>query len=63
MRTTVVFDVNETLLDLAALDEHFERIFGDAAVRSRWFALVLRNAMTLTITGDYADFVTVGRLP
>jgi hypothetical protein len=25
-----VFDVNETLLDLAGLDPHFERAFGDA---------------------------------
>ena len=29
MRRVQVFDVNETLLDLAALDPHFERIFGD----------------------------------
>jgi hypothetical protein len=28
MRRVQVFDVNETLLDLAALDPHFERIFG-----------------------------------
>src|SRR5215216_2723962 len=27
-----VFDVNETLLDLAGLDPHFERIFGDHAM-------------------------------
>lgn len=60
MTDVVVFDVNETLLDLQVLDEHFERVFGDAAVRDRWFGLVLRNAMTLTITGDYTDFVDVG---
>lgn len=28
-----VFDVNETLLDLRALDPQFERVFGDASVR------------------------------
>lgn len=61
MRTTVVFDVNETLLDLAELDVHFKRIFGDATVRRRWFDLVLRNAMALTITGGYVDFVAVAR--
>ncbi len=33
MATVCVFDVNETLLDLAALDPNFERIFGDASVR------------------------------
>jgi 2-haloacid dehalogenase len=56
----LVFDVNETLLDLRDLDPHFEQIFGDAAVRRTWFGLVLRNALTLTIIGDYRDFVAVG---
>ena len=60
MHGVLVFDVNETLLDLRVLDSVFERIFGDADVRKQWFGLVLRNAMTLTITGDYSDFVTVG---
>ncbi len=60
MAQVLVFDVNETLLDLGVLDPHFERVFGDAAVRKQWFGLVLRNAMTLTITGDFTDFVTVG---
>jgi 2-haloacid dehalogenase len=60
MSTVLVFDVNETLLDLRALDPHFERMFGDARVRNEWFGMVLRNAMALTITGDYSDFVTVG---
>ena len=55
----LVFDVNETLLDLAALDADFEEMFGDAGLRSVWFSLVLRNAMTLTITGDENDFVSV----
>jgi hypothetical protein len=32
-----VFDVNETLLDLAALDPHFERAFGDPGAREAWF--------------------------
>lgn len=56
----VTFDVNETLLDLAALDGLFERIFGDPAVRVEWFGTVLRNAMAITITGDRSDFVTIG---
>ncbi len=54
-----VFDVNETLLDLGALDEWFTAMFGDPAVRETWFSLVLRNAMCLTITDDGSDFLTV----
>ena len=60
MARVLVFDVNETLLDLRVLDPIFERIFGDAAVRRQWFGLVLRNAMTSTIVGEHHDFVTVG---
>lgn len=60
MASTLVFDVNETLLDLGALDPDFERIFGDAGVRKTWFGLVLRNALTLTVLNSYTDFVSVG---
>jgi 2-haloacid dehalogenase len=58
--SVVVFDVNETLLDLGALDGHFERLFGEAEVRKEWFGLVLRNALTLTTLGDYSGFTEVG---
>jgi 2-haloacid dehalogenase len=33
MARVCVFDVNETLLDLGALDPHFERVFSDASAR------------------------------
>jgi 2-haloacid dehalogenase len=56
-----VFDVNETLLDLAALDGEFERVFGDRGVRTAWFGQLLQSAMVATITGAYTDFGTVGR--
>ena len=59
MGRVLVFDVNETLLDLSVLDPIFERTFGDAKVRRQWFGLVLRNAMTLTIIGEHRDFVEV----
>jgi 2-haloacid dehalogenase len=52
----LVFDVNETLLDLAALDPHFARVFGDAKVRREWFGTMLQSAMLFTITGPYVDF-------
>jgi 2-haloacid dehalogenase len=61
MRRMCVFDVNETLLDLAALDPHFERVFGDAGMRRAWFGQLLESALTATVTGAYADFATIGR--
>jgi len=55
MKKLIVFDVNETLLDLKALDPHFERVFGNASVRTSWFATVLRNSLVATVTGLYDD--------
>jgi 2-haloacid dehalogenase len=61
MAPVCVFDVNETLLDLAALDGEFERLFGDSGMRVTWFGQLLQSAMVTTITGRYRDFGTVGR--
>lgn len=56
MKKLIVFDVNETLLDLSALDPEFERVFDLASIRGAWFAQVLQNSLVATITGRYADF-------
>ena len=60
MARICVFDVNETLLDLGALDPYFERIFGDAGVRRAWFGQLLQSALVATVTDAYADFGKVG---
>jgi len=60
MVRTIVFDVNETLLDLAALDPLFVSIFGDASARAEWFGQMLQSAFLATITNAYTDFGTIG---
>jgi 2-haloacid dehalogenase len=60
MARVCLFDVNETLLDLGALDPHFERAFGDAGVRRVWFLQLLQSALVATVTGAYSDFGQVG---
>jgi 2-haloacid dehalogenase len=55
-----VFDVNETLLDLGALDPQFERLFGDASTRQAWFGQFLTSWLTAMVTGVYQDFGTIG---
>ena len=52
----VVFDVNETLLDLAALDPAFTAAFGDAGARSQWFGQLLELFLTATIVDRYRPF-------
>jgi len=56
VKRVCVFDVNETLLDLAALDPLFERAFGDASVRRLWFNQMLQSAFVATITDAYVTF-------
>jgi len=51
-----VFDVNETLLDLAALDDFFVEVTGDAATRREWFDLMIHNALVITAAGGYRPF-------
>jgi 2-haloacid dehalogenase len=60
MAMVCLFDVNETLLDLGALDPHFERVFGDAGVRRAWFLQLLQSALVATVTGAYANFGKIG---
>jgi len=55
-----VFDVNETLLDLAGLDPHFERVFGDAGMRRAWFQQMIQSALVATVTGAYSTFGAIG---
>ena len=44
-KRVIVFDVNETLLDLRALKPQFERVFGDGDVLYQWFGQVLQSAL------------------
>ena len=59
--TILAFDVNETLLDLRALDAPFAAAFGDAGLRPQWFALMLQIAFSGGLTGTYVDFTTAQR--
>ena len=56
----VVFDVNETLLDLEAIQPTFERIFEDASAMRLWFAHLITYSEALTLAGDYVAFTDIG---
>ena len=60
-RRIIVFDVNETLLDVSALAPQFERTFGDRAALQEWFTNVVLYSQTLTIAGPYSDFSAIAR--
>jgi 2-haloacid dehalogenase len=55
-KAVLVFDVNETLLDLSVLDPLFEQAFGRPRVRPAWFLTMQTVWMTGTIAGAFAPF-------
>ncbi len=56
---TVVFDVNETLLDLRALRAPFAAAFGDASPMGEWFARLLHASVVANQIGSYHPFGTL----
>ncbi|MCV7204543.1 haloacid dehalogenase, type II [Mycolicibacterium peregrinum] len=57
----LVFDVNETLIDIESLRPHFERMFGDPQVLREWFNQLVMYSMAITLSGRYTDFFTLGQ--
>jgi len=56
----IVFDVNETLLDLETMDPTFERIFADKGAMRPWFANFIMYSAALTVAGQYVPFTDIG---
>src|ERR1700721_3360162 len=56
----IVFDVNETLLDLRTMEPTFERIFGDKKDMRLWFADLILYSAALTVAGCYVPFTDIG---
>ena len=62
MPSVIVFNVNETLIDIEALKPLFERVFGDAPpVIREWFGQLVLYSMTTTLFGLYADYFSLGQ--
>lgn len=59
MPRVIVCDVNETLLDLSALEPAFKETFGDARTMQDWFTTVLLYSEVATLAGPYADFGSI----
>ena len=56
----IVFDVNETLLDLGTMEPTFERVFGDGSAMRLWFANLILYSAALTVAGVYVPFTDIG---
>jgi 2-haloacid dehalogenase len=56
----IVFDVNETLLDLETMEPTFHRIFNDKGAMRLWFADLILYSAALTVADVYVPFTDIG---
>ncbi len=56
----IVFDVNETLSDLAPMADRFADIGVDRYLAAQWFAMLLRDGFALTAAGGSEKFAVLG---
>ena len=59
--SVLVFDVNETLLDIESIAPLFGELFGDDRVLREWFGQLVMYSMTATLAEYYVDFFTLGQ--
>ncbi|HZC89540.1 MAG TPA: haloacid dehalogenase type II [Mycobacterium sp.] len=59
--SVLVFDVNETLIDIESLAPLFERVLGDPRAIREWFGQLVMYSMTATLSGHYVDYFTLGQ--
>lgn len=56
----LIFDVNETLLDLRALRPGFVEVFGSSDPMGEWFARMLHGSLVANHVGNYRPFGQIG---
>jgi 2-haloacid dehalogenase len=56
----IIFDVNETLLDLGTVSPIFERIFREKLAMRLWYANIILYSESLTLANSYVPFTDIG---
>lgn len=56
MIKTVLFDMNETMLDLSLLKENFDKYFDDSYVLKYWFTKLLHTSTVIGAMDEYKNF-------
>src|ERR1700749_212342 len=59
--SVLVFDVNETLIDIESIAPLFGELFGDEKVLREWFAQLVMYSMAATLAERYVDFFALGQ--
>ena len=58
-RDTILFDINETVLDLSALKPKFKLVFGDETVTATWFSMLLHTSAVCSLTAVKTSFASL----
>ena len=56
----LLFDVNETLLDITSLKKSVAAILQDPHAADLWFATMLQYSLVMTVSGQHAAFPDIG---
>ncbi|MGD1255673.1 haloacid dehalogenase type II [Mycobacterium seoulense] len=59
--SVLVFDVNETLIDIDSLAPLFTELFDDERILREWFAQLIMYSMSATLTESYVNFSTLAQ--
>ena len=57
----IVFDVNETLIDIESIAPFFENLFGDRRILREWFNQLVLYSNTVNLAGYYETFFILGQ--
>ncbi len=56
----LLFDVNETLLDLAPVKQSINDLLLDESSATLWFSTMLHHSLVMTVSGRYTDLMEIG---
>ena len=59
--SVILFDVNQTMLDLTPVQKKVNKILGSKGGFRIWFGLLLQHSLVDTLTGGYHDFSLIGK--
>lgn len=57
----ILFDVNETLLDLAPLKENINKVLHNEQGFKIWFGMLLQHSLVDTFINEYHDFTVIAK--
>jgi len=58
-RDTILFDINEPVLDLSSLKPKFKADFSNEIVMATWFSMLLHSSTVCIVTDSKTNFATL----